>query len=101
MTHTILLSPPKAPFRKKHKPSADRRFRNKHVALLNTLGWQKIPNALLRVIASDLELWNSELTVNSQTIDQTVRQRRSAVRYWVKAYQNQCCSLKTAIQALS
>lgn len=99
---TLALKPiQRTALRRKVKPTADRRFRNKHLGLLETLGWQKIPNALLRIIADDLDAWATELQLNAQNIDRSIHLRRSTVRYWIKAYMNECCSLKTAIQSLS
>jgi hypothetical protein len=87
--------------RKVGRPSTEKRLRANYQALLNDLGWSTIPNALLLKIANDLSVWQKSVSENSDAQDVVIFERNARVRYWVKAYLANLCSLKTALQALS
>lgn len=65
------------------------------------MGWQELPDELKAEIAMDVAAMINELKGSYCTSDPLVLQRRKSVRYWVEAYQNNQCSLKTAAEALS
>lgn len=102
MFNTALKLPVAKPLiRKVGRPSTEKRLRTKYNALLNDLGWSSIPNALLLHIAEDLQIWEQAILKSSEQLDQERLNRFARVRYWVKAYLANLCSLKTALQALS
>gem|GEM_PF-2372081 len=95
------LSNTKPAIRRVGRPSTEKRLRTKYQPLLNDLGWSSIPNALLLHIAEDLSAWEIASSENSQQLDAKTFTRIARIRYWVKAYLANLCSLKTALQALS
>lgn len=95
------LSTIKPAIRRVGRPSTEKRLRARYQPLLRDLGWASIPNALLLHIAEDLQAWEKAISEDSLYSDTDLLQKVARIRYWVKAYLANICSLKTALQALS
>jgi molybdopterin converting factor small subunit len=64
------------------------------------MGWRDLPDALKIEIKDDVRAMVDELEGKYSTCDPYVLQRRESITYWVAAFQDEICSLQTAIEAL-
>jgi hypothetical protein len=80
---------------------SSRKIRSRYLSVLSLLGWTQLPISLLSVLSSDLDLWKMELEQGYMTTDQQTIKSRARIRYWVNAYTQGLCSLRTAIEMLS
>jgi hypothetical protein len=70
------------------------------LAAFNMMGWSRLPDALKIEIKDDVMAMVDELEGKYSTCDPLVLQRRKSVTYWIDAFQDDICSLKTAVNAL-
>jgi len=64
------------------------------------MGWTAIPQELKMEIKEDIKAFREELLGNYSTCDPHVYRRRQRIDYWVRAYCEGLCSIKTAVNAL-
>ncbi len=68
--------------------------------VFDLLGWGNLPDALKIEIKNDVAAMVDELKGHYSTCDPFVLKRRQRIYYWIENYQENMCSLKTAIDAL-
>lgn len=64
------------------------------------MGWDNLPDALKMEIKDDVAAMVKELKGHYSSCDPHVARRRRRVVYWIECFNNNVCSLKTAIDAL-
>jgi len=64
------------------------------------MGWAAMPQELKMEIKDDIQAFREELIGNYSTCDPYVYRRRQRIDYWVRAYSEGLCALKTAVNAL-
>lgn len=64
------------------------------------MGWGNLPDALKIEIKDDVAAMVDECEGRYSTCDPFVLKRRRRVIYWVENYQENMCSLETAVEAL-
>ena len=64
------------------------------------LGWDQLPENLKLAIRDDVKAYADELTGKYSTCDPYVFRRRKSVAFWVNCYQENICSLDTAVKSL-
>lgn len=64
------------------------------------MGWEGLPEDLKIEIKEDIKAFRDELTGHYSTCDPFVQRRRQRIDYWVRAFNDGVCSLKTAVNAL-
>lgn len=64
------------------------------------MGWGDVPEELKIEIKEDVKAYKQELDGQYSSCDPCVNRRRKSVYYWVNAYREGLCSLKTAVDAL-
>lgn len=64
------------------------------------MGWAALPEELKIEIKEDIKAFREELAGNYSTCDPFIQRRRQRIDYWVRAYNDGICSLKTAVNAL-
>jgi hypothetical protein len=69
--------------------------------VFHLFGWNDLPDALRNVIRMDMEAYRDELLGLYSTCDESVKNRRKSVSYWIRAYREGICSEETAVSALS
>jgi hypothetical protein len=105
MTNALINTPQTTP-KFKVDPLLTKVFREaeqEHKNLQNmfsTLGWGNLPDELKLEIKDDVLAMVNELKGQYSTCDPYVLKRRESVTYWVNAFQDDICSLQTAIDAL-
>lgn len=68
--------------------------------MFKLMGWGDLPDELKIEIKSDIAAMADELQGQYSTCDPFVLKRRKSVVYWISCYQDNICSLDTAVKSL-
>lgn len=68
--------------------------------MFKLMGWSHLPDSLKIEIKDDVAAMVAELQGQYSSCDPYVARRRRSVMYWVNCYEDDICSLQTAIEAL-
>jgi hypothetical protein len=68
--------------------------------MFDLLGWSGLPAELKFAIGDDVKAYYDEVHGRYSTNCSYVQRRRESVDFWVKSYQDDICTLETAVEAL-
>ncbi len=68
--------------------------------MFELMGWSHLPDSLKIEIKDDVSAMVAELQGQYSSCDPNVARRRRRVMHWVNSYEDDICSLDTAIEAL-
>lgn len=88
-----------APLLNRIKKESKQEFQEMQQAF-DLLGWGELPDELKIEIYDDVKFMVEELKGYFSSCDPYVLNRRNSVHYWVSCYQDNICSLDTAVKAL-